>query len=132
VVAVAPVGVATVGPLQPVPLAVTHVSGITLKVAVTFMSAVVETVQVVLAPVQPPPDQPAKVDPEAGVAVRITLLLAGVNRSEQTAPQLMSPTLDVTVPVPFPALSTVRAYWSAAQTPPGDEPPPGVRVPFRQ
>jgi len=98
------------------------------------MSAVIETMQVVFVPVQPPPDQPAKVEPEAGVgvAVKVTLLLPGANRSEQTAPQLMFPELDVTVPLPSPARLTVRACCPAAQLPPGDEPPPGVRVPFRQ
>lgn len=123
------VAVATVLPPQPVPLATTHVSGIT-KVAVTFTSAVTETRQVVLVPVQPP-DQLANADP-VGVAVRVTLPLPGVNRSEQTAPQLMFPESDATVPVPFPALSTVSANCPALQLPPGDEPPPGIRVPFRQ
>ena len=132
VVAVAPVAVATVLPGQPVPLAVAHVSGIT-KVAVTFTSAVIETVQVVFVPVQPP-DQLANADPEAGVAVRVTLPLSLGNSSEQVVPQLMrgAGVGDVTVPVPSPALVTVRAYWSAWQAPPGEVPPPRVRVPFRQ
>jgi hypothetical protein len=132
--ALAGVAVATVVPPQPVPLAASHVSG-TTKVAVTFTSAVIETVQVGVVPVQPPPDQPAKVEPPVGAAVRVTLLLPGANSAEHLViPQLMSAAtgLEVTFPVPFPALSTVSAYCPALQLPPGDEPPPGVRVPPRQ
>jgi hypothetical protein len=37
------------------------------------MAALIVTVQV-LVPEHPPPDQPAKVDPAAAVAVRVTLV----------------------------------------------------------
>jgi hypothetical protein len=42
-----------------------------LKVAVTVVSRLVVTVHVPV-PEQPPPAQPAKVDPPAGVAVKVT------------------------------------------------------------
>ncbi|HEV8098072.1 MAG TPA: hypothetical protein VGP56_02930 [Gaiellaceae bacterium] len=44
------------------------------KVAVTDCSAFMVTVQVPV-PVQPPPDQPAKLEPEAGEAVKVTVEL---------------------------------------------------------
>jgi hypothetical protein len=131
---VAPVAVATGLPPQAVPLAATHVSGMT-KVAVTFTSAVIETVQVPLVFVQPP-DQPANADPSAtvGVAVRVTLPLPLGNSSEQVVPQLMrgAGAGDVTVPVPSPARVTVTACRAAWQVPPGEEPPPGTRAASRQ
>ena len=42
-----------------------------VKVAVTVVAAVIVTVHVPV-PVHPPPDQPAKVEPASGVAVRVT------------------------------------------------------------
>ncbi len=55
---------------------------------------------------QPVPDQPAKTEPEAGVAVSVTAvpLLRVV---EQALPQLIPAGLLVTVPLPVPALATV-------------------------
>jgi hypothetical protein len=44
-----------------------------VKFAVTTVAAVTGTVQVPL-PVQPPPDQPVKVEPVAALAVRTTLV----------------------------------------------------------
>src|SRR5512141_1543188 len=50
--------------------------------------------------------QPANVDPEAGVAVRVTAVpLAKL--AEQVEPQLMAP--PATVPLPVPCLVTVSA-----------------------
>ena len=46
---------------------------VSLKVAVTVMAEFMVTVQV-LVPEQPPPDQPAKVAPVEGAAVRVTLV----------------------------------------------------------
>ncbi len=46
------------------------------NVAVTVWSELMVTVHVAVAP-QPPPDQPAKVDPVAGVAVNVTVVPGG-------------------------------------------------------
>jgi hypothetical protein len=54
-------------------LTVVHPSEPTLKVAVTAVAAVIDTVQVPV-PVQPAPDQPMKVEPAAAVGVRMTLV----------------------------------------------------------
>jgi hypothetical protein len=43
-----------------------------LKVAVAVTSALMVTVQLVEVPLHTPPDHPAKVYPEFGVAVRVT------------------------------------------------------------
>jgi hypothetical protein len=104
---------------------------VTAKVAVTFTSAAMETVQVPV-PVQPPPDHPVKVEPAAGVAARTTLLVPGANSSEHVVPQSMvsSGVVDATVPVPVPALLTVKAYCPAAQLPPALVPLP-VKSPLR-
>jgi hypothetical protein len=53
------------------------------------------------------PDQPAKLDPEAGVAVRATAVPL-LSVAEQLLPQLMPAGLLVTVPLPVPALARVR------------------------
>jgi hypothetical protein len=60
-------------------------------------------------PEQPPPDQPAKVDPEAAVAVSVTLVPT-LYEAWQVAPQLIPEGLLVTVPVPVPFLGTDRLY----------------------
>ena len=59
-------------------------------------------------PVQAP-DQPAKVEPAAGVAVRVTGVPL-LKLDEQTAPQLIPAGLLVTVPLPVPALVTVSDF----------------------
>ena len=61
------------------------------------------------------PDQPAKVDPEAGVAVRVTVV-ALLKAAEQVVPQLMPARLLVTVPAPLPALRTVRVKLEVFDT----------------
>jgi hypothetical protein len=55
------------------------------------------------------PVQPAKLEPEAGLAVNVTTapLLRVV---AQVLPQLIAPRLLVTVPVPVPARVTVSVY----------------------
>jgi len=79
-----------------------------VKVAVTFLAWVMETSQVAAVPVQPP-DQPVKVEPVAAAADRVTLSLAASN-AEQVVPQAMSVEATVvTVPLPVPALVTVKA-----------------------
>src|SRR5207253_2969690 len=76
------------------------------KVAVTVVAALRVTVQVPV-PEQPPPVQPVKVEPAAGVAVSVTTVpLAKL--AEQVAPQLMPAGALVTVPLPVPAGVTVR------------------------
>src|SRR5215468_2375766 len=76
-----------------------------LKVAVTDCAADSETVQVPV-PVQAPL-QPEKVEPLAAVAVRVTEVpLAKL--ALHVLPQLMPAGEEVTVPLPEPALVTVR------------------------
>jgi len=50
----------------------TLIPWVRLKVAVTCSLAVIVTWQVVPPPPHPPPDQPAKVEPVAGVSVSVT------------------------------------------------------------
>src|SRR5437016_2079047 len=56
---------------------------------------------------QPPPVQPWKVEPVAGVAVRVTCVPLS-KAAEQVAPQLIPAGLEVTVPRPVPSGITVR------------------------
>jgi hypothetical protein len=63
-------------------------------------------------PVQPPPLQPAKRDPEAGTAVSVTVV-PPENDREHVVPQLMPLGLLVTVPLPDPFLVT----WSVKLPP---------------
>src|SRR3954453_16032170 len=60
---------------------------LSVKAAVTVVSAFIVTVQVPV-PVQPPPLQPVKVEPAAGVAVRVTVV-PFAHLEEQVAPQGM-------------------------------------------
>ncbi len=78
-----------------------------VKVAVTVVAAVMFTVQEPV-PEQPPPLQLEKVEPVAGVAVRVTALPLG-KLAEQLVPQLIPAGELVTVPLPVPAVLTVRA-----------------------
>jgi hypothetical protein len=76
-------------------------------VAVTARAAVIETVQAAV-PVQAPL-HPANVEPLAAEAVKVTEVpLAKL--ALQVAPQLMPAGDEVTVPVPVPALVTVRVW----------------------
>src|SRR6267142_1878364 len=75
------------------------------KVAVTEVAALRVTVQVPV-PEQPPPLQPEKVEPAAGVAVRVTAVPLA-NGAEHVAPQAMPTGALETVPLPAPALLTV-------------------------
>src|SRR2546426_7742887 len=58
-------------------------------------------------PVQPPPLQPLKVEPAAGVAVKVTMVPVA-NAAEQVTPHEMPAGLLVTVPLPAPVFETVR------------------------
>src|SRR5437660_12284131 len=82
------------------------------KVAMTARAALIVTLQVPV-PVQLPL-QPVKVAPAAGAGVRVTTVPV-VRAVEQVAPQEIPAGLLVTVPLPAPALVTVRA---------GDDVPP--------
>jgi hypothetical protein len=53
------------------------------------------------------PDHPTKVEPEAGAAVKVTLLPVG-KFAEQVAPHEIPTGLLVTVPVPDPATFTLN------------------------
>src|SRR5437870_1229512 len=73
--------------------------------AVTEVAAFIVTLQVPV-PVQPPPLQPVKVAPAAGVAVRLTTVPV-VKAVEQVAPQEIPAGALVTVPTPAPDLVTL-------------------------
>ena len=77
-----------------------------LKVALTVMLLPIGTLHEPV-PVQPPPLQPAKTDPEDARAVSVTVV-PRENDREQVVPQLMPLGLLVTVPLPVPFLLT----WS--------------------
>jgi hypothetical protein len=79
------------------------------KLAVTVWSAFITTIHEPV-PLQPPPLQPVNVEPAAGAAVRVTVLLIGKSAS-QVVPHEMP--LGLLVTVPFPELVTVR-WWVLA------------------
>lgn len=81
-------------------------SSSTEAAVLTARLKVATTVQVAGAPVQPLLTQPAKVEPLAMVAVRVTEAPL-LNLAEQVEPQLIPVGLLVTVPEPEPALLTV-------------------------
>src|SRR3989344_6482240 len=82
------------------------VEGVAMSnVAVTLVSAFSVSVQVPV-PEHPPPLQPAKVEPEVGVAVRVETVPGVTPETKQVAPQLMEP--PVTVPEPVPVFERVR------------------------
>jgi len=91
----------------PFPLGLTVSVKVGVKIAVTVVAADIVTVQGPV-PVQPPPFQPRKTELAPGVAVSTTTVpLAKL--AVQLAPQLMSPGVLVTVPVPSPLGLTVSA-----------------------
>ena len=103
---VIPAGALVTVPL-PVPAGVTvRVKVCSVKVAVTVVAPETVTTHVPV-PEHPPPLQPVKVEPAAGVAVSVTAVpLAKL--AEQVAPQVIPAGLLVTAPAPAPALETVR------------------------
>jgi hypothetical protein len=76
------------------------------NVAVILVAAASATVQIPV-PEHPPPLQPENVEPAAGLAERVTLVPAG-KLPEQVVPQLIPAGKLVTVPLPAPALPTVK------------------------
>ena len=84
-----------------------------MKVAVTVVAAETVTTHVPV-PEQPPPLQPLKVAPTAGVAVSVTAVpLAKL--AVHVTPQLIPTGALVTVPLPVPALLTVSAKVGRAK-----------------
>jgi len=91
---------------EPVPASVTLSDGCAdkLKVAVTDVFFVRDTVQPAV-PLQAPP-QPEKLDPDAGLAVRV-IFVPELKFAVQVFPQLMPDGLLLTLPVPDPESCTV-------------------------
>jgi len=78
------------------------------KVAVTDWAAFIVTTQLPV-PLHPAPLQLPNTDPLAGVAVNVTDVPLA-NDALHVAPQLIPAGLLVTVPLPLPALVTLRVY----------------------
>lgn len=98
---------------EPVPVLVTVNSRTGTKLAVAVLATFVVTEQVVAVPVQAP-DQPLNFEPDAAVAVKVTLAVLAKLKL-QVAPQLIPAGELVTVPVPVPVLVMVsRAAWAVA------------------
>jgi hypothetical protein len=76
------------------------------NVAVKVSSALIEIWQMPV-PEQPPPDQPANVEPDAAAAVSVTCC-PELNSAVQVAPQSIPDGELVTVPDPDRAVDTVR------------------------
>src|SRR5262247_2410708 len=109
---VMPAGVLVMVPL-PAPVLLTVSAKLwTAKVAVTDCAALIVTLQVPV-PVQPPL-QPVKVEPAAGVAVRVTTVPV-VKEVEHVAPHVMPAGALVMVPLPAPVLLTVSAKPCSAK-----------------
>ena len=101
-----PTGALVTVPL-PVPALLTvSVNVWSVNVAVTVVAAESVTVQAPV-PEHPPPLQPVKVEPAAGVAVNVTAVPL-IKLAEHVAPQVMPAGELVTVPLPVPAGVTVR------------------------
>ena len=103
------------GLLVTVPLPVPALARVRVKVLRLNVAVQVVLVFIVTEPLQPVPDQPAKVEPKAGVAVKVTAVPL-LSVAEQVLPQLMPAGLLVTVPLPVPALATVRVKVEVFET----------------
>src|SRR5213594_3425273 len=99
-----PAGTLVTVPL-PAPLGITVSVWIGMKVTVTAVAPLSVTVHGPV-PEQPPPLQPVKAKPAAGVAVSVTAVPLA-NEAEQIAPQEMPAGVLVTVPMPTPLGLTV-------------------------
>jgi hypothetical protein len=101
-----PPGAEVTEPLpEPAPSVTESVYVLSVKLAVTVVAAVIVTVHVPV-PLHPPPLQPLKTEPVAGVAVSVTGV-PWLTDCAQVAPQLIPVGDDVTVPAPVPLLLTV-------------------------
>src|SRR3989442_1378136 len=85
----------------PVPARTTVNTEVGSKVAVMLVAADMVTAQAPI-PTQPPPLQPVKTEPEAGLAVRVTAVPL-MKVAEQDAPQSMPEGVLITDPAPAPA-----------------------------
>ena len=81
-----------------------------LNVALTFFAALIVTTH--LAAPEHAPDQPANLEPEVAVAFRVTFIPTAKRRL-QVVPHEMPAGVLVTVPLPVPALTTVRSLATA-------------------
>jgi hypothetical protein len=98
-----PVGAEVTVPV-PVPEIVTVNNGFSVKVAVTDLAASIVTLHGSTGPLHAP-DQAEKTELADGVAVSVTTVLR-LYGSEQSAPQVIPAGLEVTVPIPVPAVVT--------------------------
>src|SRR5439155_22375007 len=103
---VIPAGVLVTVPMPVPALETVRTKVCDAKVAVTVVAAETVTTYVPV-PEQPPPLQPLKVEPAAGVAVIVTVPPRGTP-DLQVTPQLIPAGALVTVPLPVPAGVTVR------------------------
>ena len=83
------------------------VGGLTAKVAVTFLAALIVIEQMPMP--EHAPLHPVKVEPAFGVAVRVTMVLCA-KEEEQFVVQVIPVGTEVTVPEPAPLMVTPRAY----------------------
>ena len=84
-------------------------AGTRLNVAVTDCAALIDTEHVAAVPEQPPPDQPANTEPEAGDSLNTTDVPC-TNDAEHVLPQSTPAGLLVTVPDPEPGKLTDNGY----------------------
>jgi hypothetical protein len=87
---------------------------LSVNVAVTDVAAVTVSTQGPV-PLHSAPDHPENVEPGAAAATSVRRVPSSKS-SLQSAPQSMPAMLEETVPIPFPALSTVRENWGGAST----------------
>jgi len=103
---VTPAGVLVTVP-APVPaFATVNLKLCSAKVEVTVVAAVAVTMQGPV-PLHPPPLQPTKVEPVAGIAVKVTTVPLE-KLDEQVVPHTMPSGVLVTLPFPRPTRTTVR------------------------
>jgi hypothetical protein len=82
---------------------------LSVNVAVTVVDAASDTVHAPV-PLHPPPLQPLNVEPASAAAARV-IVVPALKGAVQVAPHVMPAGVEVTVPLPVPALLTVSATW---------------------